>query len=56
MKKHKQKKKKKKKKKEELALREFVTHLRIPKKDKDLLNQLTPANYIGLAPKLVDQA
>mgnify|MGYP002864626671 FL=1 len=38
------------------ALREFVTHLRIPKKDKDLLNQLTPANYIGLAPKLVDQA
>ncbi len=37
------------------ALREFVTHLRIPKKDKDLLNQLTPANYIGLAPKLVDQ-
>ena len=38
------------------TLREFVTHLRIPKKDKDLLNQLTPANYIGLAPKLVDQA
>ena len=37
------------------ALREFVTHLRIPKKDKDILNQLTPANYIGLAPKLVDQ-
>ena len=37
------------------TLREFVTHLRIPKKDKDLLNQLTPANYIGLAPKLVDQ-
>ena len=36
------------------ALREFVTHLRIPKKDKDLLNQLTPANYIGLAPKLVE--
>ena len=38
------------------ALREFVTHLRIPKKDKDLLNQLTPANYIGLAPKLVEIA
>ena len=38
------------------TLREFVTHLRIPKKDKDLLNQLTPANYIGLAPKLVEQA
>ena len=38
------------------TLREFVTHLRIPKKDKDLLNQLTPANYIGLATKLVDQA
>ena len=36
------------------TLREFVTHLRIPKKDKDLLNQLTPANYIGLAPKLVE--
>ena len=38
------------------VLREFVTHLRIPKKDKDLLNNLTPANYIGLASKLVDQA
>ena len=37
------------------TLKEFVTHLRIPKKDKDLLHRITPADYIGLAPKLVDQ-
>ena len=37
------------------TLREFVTHLRIPKEDKDLLHRLTPTDYIGIAPKLVDQ-
>ena len=37
------------------TLRKFVTHLRIPKEDKDLLHRLTPADYIGIAPKLVDQ-
>jgi adenylosuccinate lyase len=33
---------------------EFVLGLKIPEEDKQTLINLTPASYIGLAPKLVD--
>jgi len=32
----------------------FVSGLNIPEEDKKTLLRLTPASYIGLAPKLVD--
>ena len=33
---------------------EFVKLLRIPKEEKDKLITLTPEEYIGIAPKLID--
>jgi len=33
---------------------EFVSGLKISDEDKQILINLTPAGYIGLAPKLVD--
>ena len=34
------------------ALREFITDLEIPQEARDLLLEMTPANYIGIAAKL----
>ena len=36
------------------SMAEFVSGLKIPEEDKQTLINLTPASYIGLAPKLVD--
>jgi adenylosuccinate lyase len=36
------------------TLAKFVSGLKIPEEDKQTLINLTPASYIGLAPKLVD--
>ena len=38
----------------EESMAEFVSGLKIPEEDKQTLINLTPASYIGLAPKLVD--
>ena len=37
------------------SIAEFVSRLKISEDDKRILLELTPANYIGLAPKLVDR-
>ena len=36
------------------TMAEFVSGLNIVETDKEILLSLTPASYIGLAPKLVD--
>jgi adenylosuccinate lyase len=38
-----------------VALREFIETLAVPREAKDLMLQMTPANYIGLAAKLAAQ-
>jgi adenylosuccinate lyase len=35
------------------SLLDFVTLLRLPEEDKERLKNLTPEDYIGIAPKLV---